>query len=90
MIGEQARKSQLPIALTRPPDSGLITVESFSDVFSAEPGRDAKNDSGTANLIPRQGIAMRNTVQLGQVWRRDGQHLRLSTTHTVISGAETR
>jgi hypothetical protein len=56
-IGQQARHSQLGIALTGSPDGGRIALQVQGNGLDRVTGSNGQDDAGTSDLIPGQGIA---------------------------------
>jgi hypothetical protein len=89
LIGKQAAESQVPIPLTRSPDSGYVALKLGSDVFALLARSNTQNNASTPNLIPRRRVTVSHPFQLGAILSEERQHFGFPATQASTSHAET-
>ena len=81
VISEQAFKTPIAIPQAGPPDGRLITVQLGSEIDVSLTGRDAQENSGTPDLIPRRSVPVNDPFQFDDVRTWDAQRCWLASSH---------
>src|SRR5512135_1838976 len=85
IINQQPFKAMLTIPFAGTPYRSRATTHSGSNNTFAFPSSHRQDNSGSSDLIPRQGITMSRLLQVLPIVRDKGQQVCSTTTHVTFS-----